>query len=186
MDELSLYILDLTQNSVAAGATRVAIRIFVDRASDRLVIVIEDNGRGMSEEFLQKVISPFTTTRKTRKVGLGIPMAKQICEMCEGSFDIRSEVGKGTALTLTFRLSHVDLPPMGDLAGTFLSLIVGSPEKPDFAFRFESDKAPFEFDTAQIREVLGGVPLTEPEVLSWIRDSIAEGLSEAGYDGKTL
>lgn len=111
MNELSLYILDLTQNSVTAGAKNIRITVSVQPESDRIVIVIEDDGCGMDEAMLARVSSPFTTTRKTRKVGLGVPMARQICEMCEGSFAIESKVGVGTKLRMEMRASHVDCPP---------------------------------------------------------------------------
>jgi len=179
MNELALYILDLVQNSVSAGATRVEIRITLSRQDDTLLIEIIDDGRGMSPEFVAKVSSPFVTTRTTRKVGLGIPMIRQLCEMCEGSFAIESEVGRGTRLSLGFRLSHVDLPPMGDLAETMLALVIGSPDKPDFVLTYSADGGdPYVFDTAQIRQVLDGVPLNTPEVLSWMREDLKEGLGQ--------
>lgn len=180
MNELALYILDLTQNSVTAGATCVEIRVVLDHDSDLLTIEIIDDGCGMSKEFVEKVTSPFTTTRKTRKVGLGIPMIKQLCEMCEGAFHIESEVGKGTRLHLTFRLSHVDLPPMGDLAQTMTALVIGSPERPDFRLVYSEGAEPYEFDTAMIRQVLGSdVPLNTPEVVLWMQDDLTEGLANA-------
>lgn len=179
MNELALYILDLTQNSVAAGATRVEIRITVSREDDLLTVELVDDGCGMSEEFLRRVVSPFTTTRTTRKVGLGIPMIKQLCEMCEGSFSITSAPGAGTTLRLGFRLSHVDLPPMGNLAETMLALVIGSPDKPDFCLTYSAGGEPYEFDTAAIRQVLGEVPLNDPEVIAWMRADLDEGLAQA-------
>ena len=178
MNELALYILDLVQNSVSAGATRVEIRIVASREDDTLLIEIIDDGRGMSPEFVARVSSPFVTTRTTRKVGLGIPMIRQLCEMCEGSFAIDSEEGLGTKLSLSFRLSHVDLPPMGDLAETILALVIGSPDKPDFVLEYSAGGEPYVFDTAQIRQVLDGVPLNTPEVLSWMREDLNEGLGQ--------
>ena len=179
MNELALYILDLTQNSVTAGASKIEIRITIDHDSDRLTIEIIDDGCGMSKEFVAKVTSPFTTTRKTRKVGLGIPMIKQLCEMCEGAFRIESEPGKGTTLHLEFQLSHMDLPPMGDLAQTMTALVIGSPDKPDFRLVYTEGAEPYEFDTAMIRQVLGDVPLNTPEVVLWMQDDLREGLELA-------
>lgn len=179
MNELALYILDLTQNSVSAGASKIEIRITIDHDSDRLTIEIIDDGCGMSKEFVAKVTSPFTTTRKTRKVGLGIPMIKQLCEMCEGAFRIESEPGKGTTLHLEFQLSHMDLPPMGDLAQTMTALVIGSPDKPDFRLVYTEGAEPYEFDTAMIRQVLGDVPLNTPEVVLWMQDDLREGLELA-------
>ena len=180
MNELSLYILDLVQNSVSAGAANVGITIVISDGEDLLEIVIEDDGCGMSEEFLAKVISPFTTTRKTRKVGLGIPMIKELCELCEGEFGIESKVGEGTRLTLRFRKTNIDLPPMGSLADTMVTLVNGSPEKPDFRLMYVNNGEEFEFDTKQIRQLLEGVPLDTPDVLTWIREFVIEGIETAG------
>ena len=178
MNELSLYILDLVQNSVTAGAKHILISVSFDTEKDTLTVVIEDDGCGMSKELLQKVTSPFTTTRKTRKVGLGIPMIMQLCEMCEGRFSIQSEPGKGTVLTLGFKASHMDMPPMGSLGETMLSLVNGSPEGLEFVLEYRVDENEFRFDTQEVRAMLDGVPLNTPEVLSWIRDNITEGIEE--------
>ena len=180
MNELSLYILDLVQNSISAGANLVEIRIVVSRGEDRITVLIQDDGCGMTPEFLKRAVSPFTTTRTTRKVGLGIPMIKELCELCQGSFEIESQVGVGTALHLSFRLSNIDLPPMGNLAETMLTLVTGAPEKPEFLLEYAVDGDSFEFDTRQIRQALGGVPLDTPEVLGWMRDYLQEGIEAAG------
>ena len=180
MNELSLYILDLVQNSVTAGAENVEIHITISDKDDSLVIVLVDDGCGMSEEFLKNVVSPFTTTRTTRKVGLGIPMIKELCELCEGEFRIESKVGEGTKLTLRFRKTNIDLPPMGSLADTVVTLVNGSPEKPDFRLVYVNNGEEFEFDTKQIRQILAGVPLDTPDVLAWIREFVIEGIETAG------
>ncbi len=178
MPELALHILDLVQNSVSAGATRVVITICYDTAGDTLLISIEDDGKGMSPELLSRVTSPFTTTRTTRKVGLGIPLFKQLAEMCSGKLTIESTVGKGTKTQATFAASHMDLPPMGDLKGTLETLIIANPERPDFCMVYRVDEEEFVFDTAEIREAVGGLPLNEPEIIAWIGQYIAEGIGE--------
>lgn len=178
MKELSLNILDVAKNSVTAGATKIGI--LVEETPGRLTITITDNGCGMTPEFVRQVTDPFTTTRTTRKVGLGIPMIKELCELCQGSFGIESQVGVGTALHLSFRLSNIDLPPMGNLPETMLTLVNGAPEKPEFLLEYAVDGDSFEFDTRQIRQALGGVPLDTPEVLGWMRDYLQEGIEAAG------
>lgn len=177
MPELALHILDLVQNSISAGATHITVKILRDTRTDALVIVIEDDGCGMTEEFVARVISPFTTSRTTRKVGLGIPMFKQLAEMCEGGFEITSKVGEGTRLTARFRASHLDLPPMGDMPGTICSLILGCPEGVAFRFEFGEDEREFVLDTEEVRAVLGGLPLNEPEILEWLRQYATEGIA---------
>ena len=175
MPELALHILDLVQNSVSAGATRVVVTIAWDTSADTLLISIEDDGKGMPPELLARVASPFTTTRTTRKVGLGIPMFKANAELTGGSVDIESEVGVGTRMTANFVLSSIDRPPLGDMPSTMVSLVVANPEF-HFHLEYAVDKEAFVFDTEEIRQVLGGVPLDTPEVLSWIEGYIQEGM----------
>jgi anti-sigma regulatory factor (Ser/Thr protein kinase) len=177
MNELSLYILDLVQNAVAAAARRVAIKVERPDPGDTIKISIEDDGRGMDEALLQRVMSPFATTRTTRKVGLGIPMAQSLCAACGGEFEIRSAPGAGTTLEMSMRASHIDRPPMGDLSETMAALVAGSPEAPEFTLRYARGEDAFTFDTAEIREALGGVPLNRPEVLAWIGEYIKESIT---------
>ena len=178
MNELSLHILDLAQNAVSAGAARVDISVRTD--GDRLRIVIADDGRGMDAELLERVADPFTTTRPGRKVGLGIPLIKELCETCDGRFEIASREGEGTTLSLEFRRSHIDLPPMGGLVDTMVTLVSGAPEGPEFRLRYANGGEEFAFDTAEIRGALKGAPLNSPEVLGWVREYLAEGIEAAG------
>jgi len=178
MPEISLHILDLVQNSVAANAALVIVSICLLTGEDLLTVTIEDDGCGMSRALLQKVESPFATSRKTRKVGLGIPMFKQLAQMCEGGFSIESAKGKGTRLAARFRASHVDLPPMGDLKGTMETLLIACPEKPDFRLEYRVNEKAFVFDTRTLREPLGFLPLNEPEILGWITQYLAEGIAD--------
>jgi anti-sigma regulatory factor (Ser/Thr protein kinase) len=177
MKELSLNVLDLVQNSLSAGAGHITVEIKESLREDRLEIRIRDDGAGMDPEFLSRVTDPFVTTRTTRPVGMGIPLVKMAAEMAEGRFDIQSSKGKGTELNASFRLSHVDRMPLGDMAGTVTTLIQGAPEV-DFVYIRQTDSGRFEFSTIQIRETLEGISLREPEVLDWIREYIAQG--EAG------
>lgn len=146
---------------------------------DLLIIEIRDDGCGMSEELLERVVSPFATTRTTRKVGLGIPMFKQCAEQCEGKFTLASRLNEGTVIRAEFKRSHVDLPPMGDLAGTMCSLLIASPEKPEFILDYVFGQERFVFDTAEIRKALGGLPLNLPEVVDWIKGYLQEGMAQA-------
>ncbi len=179
MFELSLHILDLVQNSISAGATLVTIEITIDRSSGLLVIALIDDGCGMDEALLARVTSPFGTTRKSRKVGLGIPMFLQLAELCGGGLTLESTSGAGTRLVARFELNSIDLPPMGDLSATMRSLILGAPDRPDFVLDYRVDGETFRFDTREIRQALGEVALNEPAVLSWIGEYIAEGLGAA-------
>lgn len=175
MRELSLNVLDIAQNSIVAGADLITISVNEDTAADRLTIVIEDNGRGMTPEQLQRVRDPFYTTRTTRKVGMGIPLFRMAAEMTGGFLDIRSEPGKGTVVTAVFALSHIDRMPLGDIQGTVTALIRLNPHL-NFRYIHTVDGASFELDTRHLREILGDVPLNEPDVMDWISGYLRENL----------
>lgn len=176
MRELSLNILDIAQNSIAAGATLVTVRVEEDSAADRLTLAVEDNGKGMTAEQVGRVMDPFYTTRTTRKVGMGIPLFRMAAEMAGGGLTIDSTPGAGTTVSAEFTLSHIDRMPLGDIADTMVTLIRLNPQL-DFVYRHTVDGAVFELDTRALREILGEVPLNEPEVAGWISDYLAEGLA---------
>jgi len=176
MRELSLHILDAVENSINAGATRIELIIEEDLAKDRLDITIRDNGCGMSEEQVAHIYDPFFTTRRTRHVGLGIPLFKAAAERCEGYLTIASQVGVGTTLEAAFQHSHIDRAPLGNIAGTLLTIILF--DVGDVRYVHRVDEQVFEFDTAEMRAELGEIPLTHPEVRRWLQEFIAAG--EAG------
>ena len=172
MIEISLHILDIVQNSIRANATLIEISINEDTNSNIMEIEISDNGCGMSEEFLKDVTNPFRTTRTTRKVGLGVPMFKSAAELTGGKFDITSELGRGTKVTAVFVHNSIDRQPLGDMAFTIASLVNSAPDI-EFVYTHTFNGMSFDFDTREIRKTLGSeVPLTQPEVLSWIEDYI--------------
>ena len=176
MRELALHILDIAENSVSAKAGTITIAVEEDHAADRLKISVEDNGKGMTPEMVEKVTDPFVTSRTTRKVGLGIPLLKAAAEACEGGLAIRSAVGQGTCLTVEFQLSHIDRMPLGNMTDTMLTLVVGSPEV-HWIFTYTVDGQVFEFDTQPIQEALEDVPLSEPAVLTYLRECLETGIS---------
>ena len=175
MKELSLNILDITYNSIKAKADMIEITVSEFVSRNLVEIKIEDNGCGMSNEFLRRVTDPFVTTRTTRKVGLGISLFKQSAEDTDGSFSIRSKVGEGTSVTASFRLDHLDRAPIGDMSGTMVSLIQAN-DKIRFIYRHVTDVGTFVLDTDEFHAQLGDVPLSEPAVLNWIGEYINENL----------
>lgn len=176
MRDLSLHLLDLTQNSVTAGASLVEISLAL--AEDGwLTLVIRDNGKGMSPELLARVTSPFATTRTTRKVGLGIPMMQENAEKTGGRLCIRSAEGKGTELTVTLDTKNIDCLPLGDLPGTLLSLILMHPDRPDFHFHGTSPQGECDVDTREIRQAAGELPLNEPAIAAWLKEAIHEEIN---------
>ena len=142
MRELADNIMDIAQNSISAGASLTEVHIRVSHADDRITFIFKDDGCGMDEELVKSVTEPFTTTRTTRKVGLGLPLLKQTAEMTGGTMDIQSTAGVGTVVTASFGLRHLDRPPMGDVPGAWFSLVVMNPEK-DFLFTFDYDGKDF-------------------------------------------
>lgn len=173
MRELSLNVLDIAQNSIAAGATLTEITLEEDTAADRIVLTVRDNGRGMTPEQVRKVSDPFYTTRTTRKVGMGIPLFRMAAEMAGGGLSIESVPGKGTAVTATFVRSNIDRMPLGDMTGTVVALIRMNPDR-DFRYVRKWNGREFAVDTRELREILGDVPLDTPEVADWIDAYIKE------------
>ena len=178
--ELSQHILDIVENCVKAGASLVRIEIEEDMTEDRLVITVKDNGGGMDEAFVRHIFDPWVTTRTTRKVGLGIPFFKQTAEMCNGHFEIHSKRQQGTTVTAVFQHSHIDRPPLGDLVGTLMCIIVGYPQA-DLLYHHRVDEREFTLDTREVREMLGDeVALSDPEVMAFLRGHLKEGLADLG------
>ena len=177
MPEISLNVLDVAENSTRAEASLVIITVKADTASDELTIVIKDDGCGMTPEMVKNVTDPFFTTRKTRRVGLGVPFFKLAAEMSGGRFSIESEVGVGTTVTAVFGLTNVDRMPLGDMTSTMHSLITMH-EDTDFLYTYSYDSDSFTLDTREFREVLGGVPFSEPEVSQYIREYLRENEAE--------
>ena len=177
MKELSLHILDIAKNSVKADASLIRIDIDEDENKNKLKIEIIDNGCGMSDEFLKTVKDPFSTTRTTRKVGMGLSLFEAAATQCGGGLEISSKLGKGTRVNVEFELNSIDRAPIGDMAGTMTTLISGSPQI-DFIYSHKKNGREFIMKTTDIKEVLGDVPLDLPEVVIWIDGYIKEGLSE--------
>ncbi|NLF44014.1 MAG: ATP-binding protein [Bacteroidales bacterium] len=177
MKDLSLHILDIAQNSIVAGASLIQINIEENTKDNTLTISITDNGKGMSEETLKKVTDPYYTSRTTRKVGLGIPLFKQNAEKCGGHFSIQSTEGKGTITEAVFEHNHIDRPPIGDIAGVVIILVSANPEL-DFIYSHNINEKNYTFDTREIKEILEGIPLNEPEVVKMLRGMIKDNLSE--------
>lgn len=173
MRELSLNILDIAQNSVNADAKNILISVIV--VIDTLSISIKDDGKGMSAEFLAKVCDPFTTTRTTRKVGMGIPLFKSAAESSGGTFSITSSLGKGTETKATFSLQNIDRMPLGDIAGTMTILIMAKPEI-DFVLDYRVDDNSYLFDTKEIKNILDGVPIESIEVMTYLESLINENI----------
>lgn len=147
MEDISLHVLDIAENAVAAGAARVEIRVTED--DDLLTIEIEDDGKGLDEEGLKKAADPFFTTKKGKRVGLGLSLLSQAAEEASGDFEIKSEVGRGTLVKASFRTSHTDCKPMGDMGQTLGALIAGHPGV-RFTYVYRKGETQYSLDTAHM------------------------------------
>ncbi len=177
MRELALNILDIVENSVKAKASLVKIDVIAK--DNDLTISVEDDGCGMDEEFLRRVTDPFTTTRTTRKVGMGIPLFKMAAEMTGGSFSIESQKGVGTKTSATFKIDSIDRAPLGDL-GESISTLLSDEIPTEFLLTVEVDGNKFEFDTRELKAELDGVSVAEPEVILFVKDMIKENIKGIG------
>lgn len=177
MTEISLNILDIAENSIRAEALLVEINVEIDTAGDVLRVIVKDDGRGMSKEQIENVEDPFFTTRTTRKVGLGVPFFKMAALASDGSFNIESEIGKGTCVKAEFKLSHIDRMPLGDINSTVYTLVAFN-QQTDFVFTYAYDEKSFKLDTREFKRILGDVPLNTPDVLKYLKEYLEENKSE--------
>ncbi len=177
MRELSLNVLDIAQNSIAAGASLTEIVIREDTVKKELLIGIYDNGKGMTAEQVRNVQDPFFTTRTTRKVGMGIPLFKMAAEQTGGRLTIESQVGVGTRVEALFKTDSIDFTPIGDMEAT-ISTIVSMNEDKDFIYIRSVDDREFTFSSQEIKQILDGVPLSEPSVMMWIEGHLKEQTDE--------
>ncbi len=178
MQDLAMHMLEILMNSIGAGAEKVVLSIRDSAADNRIDMRVEDNGCGMSEEMVRKVTDPFTTSRKTRKVGLGVAFMKGLTEQCGGSFDIKSVLGEGTVVSASVQRDHIDLPPMGDI-GEMIMYAIQANENTDIELYYTTDNDRFVFSSSEVRQQLEGISLVEPDVLLWIKEYINEGITHA-------
>ncbi len=183
MKELALHVLDIGENSVRGDGKHIEILICEDWKENQLTIRIQDDGRGIAPEMLKTIRNPFTTSRTMRKVGLGIPFLNDTCLMCGGQLTIESEVGKGTTVTAQMEQDHIDRPPLGDMPSTLMTLFSSHPEIA-FTYRYqyrgkeEAEIQEFAVSTAELNEILEGVPLSTPSVYLWVKEFIRENMEE--------
>jgi hypothetical protein len=178
MEDISLHILDVAENSITAGATLIKIRLIDNKDKDIFVVEIEDNGKGMPEDLAEKALDPFFTSRTTRSVGLGLSLLAQAARETGGNVSIKSKAGEGTIVSAQFRPNHIDMKPLGDISETLAVLIAGNPDI-DFIFSYDYDKGvrPFSLDTREIKAELEDVPINAPEMISVLRDYLSKSLT---------
>jgi len=174
MEDLSTHLLDIARNSLEAGATRIDVEVNEDPTSDRLVLEIRDNGRGMDAATAARASDPFFTTRKTRKVGLGLSLLEAAAKAADGSLDLESAPGVGTRVRATFRRNHVDRAPLGDLETTVLVLLAdGSDTR--IVFGHCVGERRYEVDSHAVVDALGGEAIASPEGIALVREAVRAG-----------
>lgn len=177
VEDLCFHLVDLVQNSAAAGAKVVCVDVTSRSDLDELTLEVRDDGRGMDRPTLRRVQDPFFTSKGFKKVGLGIPLLKATSESCRGDFRITSRPGRGTRVRARLRPSHLDCPPLGNLSGTVLTL-VSTLETIDLRFRFSGERGSFSLSSEAARELAGGLPLSHPEVYRFLKEFLRQGLEE--------
>ena len=181
MQNLSLHLLDIVQNSISAKATLIGITIEEDVLNNRYVLTVEDNGTGIPPEILPTITDPYTTSRKTRKVGLGLPLLKHNAELANGNLDITSTLGEGTTIVATFEFNHIDRVPLGDIEGVVVMLAQMNPTL-DFVYKHITPKGYYCFDTREVKEALEDLPIQHLSIQKYLKEMIEENLKAIEID----
>jgi anti-sigma regulatory factor (Ser/Thr protein kinase) len=177
MNDLSLHILDISENSIEAGAKNIEIIITEDTENDLLTLEINDDGKGIKEEMMEKITDPYITSRKTRNIGLGIPLFKEAAENSGGKFSIDSKEGAGTRVKAEFRYSHIDRKPLGNMPETLIAIILRA-ENTEIAYCHRKNRKDFVFRTKDLKDDLKIKSLNEPGLLKNLKETLNHKISE--------
>ena len=179
MKDLSMQILDIVRNSVEANAKDIFVSMKIE-PNNVLTIRFEDNGRGMSPEMVKNVTDPFVTTRTTRKVGMGLSLIKMNAELTGGTLSIESEQGKGTTVSISFNLSHIDCLPFGDLGSVFSMLLGGNPGH-NFVFDFSAKDDEFSINSDEIWVMIQETGISQLKMMIFLKEMINKNLKEMDF-----
>lgn len=177
MNNISMHILDIVQNSIRGEARNIEILIKENYEKNIFIVGIKDDGKGMDSGLLEFVTDPYTTTRNTRKVGLGLPLLKHSAEQSNGYVKVISEVGVGTQVHATFQYDHIDRPPLGDISGTIVLLVAANPNI-DFKYIHHINTEKYEFNTNEIKLILGDLKISDSKIRGFLKEMISENLHE--------
>lgn len=183
MNDLSLHIIDIIQNSLSAGASLIKLTVGEKRSSNLLFIEIEDNGKGMTPQQVNNLDNPFFTSRTTRRVGMGIPLFRDSARQSGGNLVVTSQLGKGTKVTATFELNNIDCPPLGDIANTLILMVSANPNI-EFFFRYVFEESEYVFDTVEVKEILEGLPINAPSVIRMLTNMVDANIKEIKVEGE--
>jgi len=171
MEDLSLHILDIAENSVAASANKIEIRISEDKKKDLLSVEVIDNGTGMDEETRKKAFDPFYTSKTVRRFGFGLSLLSEAAKAANGHFSLQSKKGEGTKIKADFQYSHIDRKPLGDIGQTIITLVIGNPEI-DLIYLHKKNSHKYSLDTSKIKARLKEAPLNSPAGIRMIREDL--------------
>lgn len=175
MDDLSLFLLDIVENSLNANAKNIEVTLSEDDSKNTITLQVSDNGKGMDQETAEKAVDPFYTTRTTRKVGLGLPFLRQTALTCGGNFNISSERNVGTSVFATFQKNHIDTPPLGNIADTIITILL-HPGIHQFIYTHVYNGSTFVFDLEEVKAILDGVSIQDVEIITYIKQYIESNL----------
>ena len=185
MQDLSLHVLDIVENSINAGAKKVVISIREDIEKDRLTITIADNGKGMNKEQLSKLTDPFYTTRACRKVGLGLPLLKIMAKQCHGDVIVKSKPGRGTCVKVIFQYGNIDRPPLGDIALTVACIICTNPHV-EVIYRHKVGSVFYKLTREKIEKMLKNKQSKRKNVFSLIQEDVRKELANLARERKKI
>ena len=177
MKNLAEHILDIVQNSLRAEATLIEIIVEENKTDDFCKVQITDNGCGMNEEQLKQAANPFFTSRKTRKVGLGLSLLKQNALQTNGNFNIQSAPGVGTTVEATFQLSNIDRPPLGEIWDVFYLMMAGN-ESVQWVYEHKTNAASYRITSSEIKGAVEGVSLQNAAIREAITSMIKGNIAE--------
>jgi len=175
MEDISLHILDVAENSIKAKAKNIKIKFYENTKNDKTTLEISDDGEGMDKKTLNRSLDPFFTTKNTRTVGLGLSLLSESAKAANGTFSIESEPGKGTHLKAVFQTSHIDKKPIGNMASTLISIISGYPDI-NLIYIHKFNGKQYKLDTKEIKSQLNGIRINSPEVLKLLKSNIKKGI----------
>lgn len=174
MRTIALHILDLLENSVKAGAGSVSV-IFELLPAAWLKLILEDDGPGFPPSLRGDPLDPFVTSRTERRVGLGLSLLAQAAHDTGGTCHVGNRPAGGARVEATFRLTSIDMKPLGDVAEVLADATQAWPE---LRLRVELlPNQPRILDMAAVRSELEDIPVTHPAVRRFLRETLQSGLA---------
>jgi hypothetical protein len=176
VEDICFHIVDMVENSVAAGADTIDVLIFESVKENLIRLEVRDNGRGMDRKTVENAMDPFYTTKEFKKVGLGIPLLKASAQVCHGDLRIESRPGEGTTIRAWMEKGHIDCPPLGNVTETILGLLVSFDDR-NLRFVYQNDLASFSLSTAEIRRQAGDLHFSHPDIFRFLKRYLNEKLA---------